>query len=251
MTDRDTIVQYLNETLNINDISDASVNGLQVQGNPQITRVALCTDAALETYQLAAKAGCQMIIAHHGLIWGSIKSVTNRNYNHLKCLMDNDLNLYACHLPLDAHPTLGNNGVLAARLKLQNLKPFGDYHGASLGFSGELPTALSAGQLKEFWAGEIGGTPTSLDFGPDLIKTVAIVSGGGSSCLGEAIAKNIDCLITGEGKHENFHQAQEGQITAMYIGHYYSETVGVKAVGKDLAEKFGVETTFIDVPTGF
>jgi dinuclear metal center YbgI/SA1388 family protein len=246
---RDDLVHYLDERLGIRDIDDVSVNGLQVEGAAEIRKIALITDAAMALFSKASAAGCDMIIAHHGIIWGGIKAVRGPIYNQIKLLLDNNINLYAAHLPLDAHPELGNNAQLGAIAGLTDTTPFGLYHGAAIGIAGRLPSPLTPEELSDVFVRAIGGTPMLLPFGKARLETVAIVSGGGSSALPEAIAAGIDCFVTGEGRHENHHLALEAGIHVMLLGHYHSETVGVKAVGREIEERFGIETIFIDEPT--
>ncbi|MDJ0764536.1 MAG: Nif3-like dinuclear metal center hexameric protein [Myxococcota bacterium] len=250
MVKRDVLVKYLNERLNIEHIDDASANGLQVQGVDQVRRVGLATDAALAVYRRAADLGCELIIAHHGIIWGGgIRAVTGRTYEHIRFLVETGIGLYAAHLPLDAHPELGNNAGLAQMVSLESPEPFGRYHGVTLGVAGRLPQPLGIDALAQVWQRTIKAVPLTLPFGPEAIGTVAIVSGGGSGTLPEAIELGMDCLVTGEGKHEDHHLALEGHINVLYLGHYQSETVGVRAVGRELEERFGIEAVFIDEPT--
>jgi dinuclear metal center YbgI/SA1388 family protein len=252
MSKRTDVVEFLDDFLDINAINDHSMNGLQVQGASDITRVALATDAALVTYRKAIELGCQMLVVHHGFIWGGINYITGRDYEHVATLIKNDLNLYAAHLPLDIHPEVGNNAVLAQIADLKEIEPFGNYHGNLIGLKGEFEHALTVNNLEKLWQKKLGSSTRTLTFGPAEIKTVAIVSGGGSSCLKEAIDAGIDCMVTGEGPHERYHMAKEGRINLMYIGHYKSEITGVMALGKVLEEEFDdIETVFIDEPTGF
>jgi dinuclear metal center YbgI/SA1388 family protein len=250
MADRDMIVGYLDERLDTASFEDASVNGLQVAGAREVSRVAVATDAAVATYRKAVAAGCQMIVAHHGLIWGGIRRVTGRARAHLEYLIRNDLNLYAAHLPLDAHPEIGNNALLASQAGLIGREPFGAYHGVPLGFMGRLPEPVSLEGLAAAWEARTGREPKVLAFGAPVVERVGIVSGRGG-VLGEAIERGLDCLITGEGIHEDHHAALEGGINVIYLGHYASETLGVRAVGDELAARFGVEPVFIDEPTAF
>ncbi|MCP4600039.1 MAG: Nif3-like dinuclear metal center hexameric protein [Proteobacteria bacterium] len=250
MANRDEIVNYLNERLEIEKMEDFAVNGLQVQGKDEVTRIGLATDAAVAIYKRAAELKCEMIIAHHGIIWGGgIPSITGRYCEHIKFLLDNGINLYTAHLPLDAHSELGNNAELARIVGLEDRKLFGLYHSVMLGFFGTLPRPMTLDELAALFQSEIGGEPLMLRFGPEKIKTIGLVSGGGSSSLPEAIVKNLDCLVTGESKHEDHHLALEGKINVLYLGHYHSETAGVKAVGRDIANRFDVKTFFIDEPT--
>jgi len=249
MVKRDRLVRYLDELLDNSQIQDASVNGLQVEGSAGVGRVALATDAALSVYEKAVNNGCQMLVVHHGLIWNGIRRVTGRDLEHIRFLLEHDLNLYASHLPLDMHPRVGNNAGLADIAGVKDRRPFGEYHGLYLGFSGELEEPVSTENLVSAFTDEIGGSPVLLPFGPDLNSTAGIVSGGGSSCLKEAIDKKLDCYITGEGDHANYHVALESGINVIYLGHYESETTGVKALGRVIRDEFGLETCFIDEPT--
>ena len=246
---RDVLVRYLDDRLGIAAMDDISVNGLQVQGRDEVEKVALVTDAALALFNRAKDEDCDMIIAHHGIIWGGIKSITGRVYDQIKALMDNNINLYAAHLPLDAHPELGNNARLAKMVDLEEISPFGRYHGVAIGVSGRLPAPLAPEALAKKWQLAVGGNPVVLPFGNNPITTVGIVSGGGSGALEEAIGSGIDCFVTGEGRHENHHTALEAGINIILLGHYHSETLGVQAVGKELETRFGLETIFIDEPT--
>src|SRR5450759_3167711 len=138
MIDRDAIVGFLDDTLRTSQIKDSSCNGLQVQGAATVHRVGLAVDACLEAYQKAHASGCQMLPVHHGLIGHGMKAVTGRNYQHVRYLIQHELNLYAAHLPLDLHPEYGNNIQLAKMLDLQGIKPFGDYHDQMIGYQGTL-----------------------------------------------------------------------------------------------------------------
>ncbi len=252
MITRDKLVSFLDQYLSISKIQDKSSNGLQVEGSTQITKVALATDAALVTYKRAVEEGCQMLITHHGLIFGGLQYITGRNYQHLKFLIENSLNLYTAHLPLDMHPEVGNNAALARLLPLSKIQPFGDYHGTSIGFSGTINPKTPIKQIEAVFARALDCKPRVLPFGKSIISTVAIVSGGGASLLDEAIHKKIDCLITGEGPHDRFYQAKESNINVIYLGHYKSEIIGVKELGKKITGQFkDLSTIFIDEPTGF
>ncbi|MCP4676248.1 MAG: Nif3-like dinuclear metal center hexameric protein [Deltaproteobacteria bacterium] len=250
MVKRNELVRYLDERLETNTVEDVSINGLQVQGRDDVRKIGLATDAVLAVYKRAKDLDCDMLIAHHGIIWGGgIRSVTGRDFEHIRFLIESGINLYAAHLPLDAHPEVGNNAELARMVELGNREPFGNYHGVMLGFKGTLPKPMTLDELAAIWQKEIGGESIGLPFGKKTINTLAVVSGGGSSALPEAIAKGIDCFVSGESRHEDHHLALEGKINVLYLGHYHSETAGVRAVGLEIAERFDVETVFIDEPT--
>ncbi|MBN2804718.1 MAG: Nif3-like dinuclear metal center hexameric protein [Deltaproteobacteria bacterium] len=252
MIKRDEICAFLDSYLNIDGISDKSSNGLQVEGTDNIQKIALATDASLSTYKSAIEQNCQMILTHHGLIWGGLKYITGRNYSHLKYLIENSLNLYAAHLPLDLHPEVGNNAALARLLKMKHIRPFGDYYGINIGYMGIVDPPMTISEVENVFSKELDCKPNTLKFGTDPISKIAIISGGGSSLLEEAIEVNAHCLITGEGTHDRYIQAKESNINLMYLGHYKSETIGVKELGKRLKEEFDtLDTVFIDAPTGF
>ncbi|MDO5577291.1 MAG: Nif3-like dinuclear metal center hexameric protein [Fibrobacter sp.] len=245
------IVSFLDTELRIAQIKDRSCNGLQVQGNNSVKKVALVVDACIEAYKLAAKRDCQFIIAHHGIIWGGLSSITGQAYNHIKYLVKNNLNLYAAHLPLDLHPVVGNNARLASMIGLKKLVPFGLYNGVNIGYEGELETETKLDEIVKTLCLKLDTQCTVLPFGKEMVKRVAIISGGGSGELDEAIRKGVDCFLSGEPAHQNYHPALEAGINVIYAGHYYTEKPGVQALGNLLKEKFNLEIEFLDVPTGF
>jgi dinuclear metal center YbgI/SA1388 family protein len=246
---RDALVSFLDRELSIVSIDDHSRNGLQVQGAEKIGRVALAVDACFEAYEAAAVKGCQMIIAHHGMIWGGLPYITKATFRQLKFLFDHEINLYAAHLPLDLHAKLGNNAQLAVMTGLRSLKPFGVYKGITIGFEGTLSKPVALAALSVRLEKLLGGTNIVLPFGPDNVRRIGIVSGSASEIIDEAISRKVDCYITGEPKHTHHHLAKEAGLNVIYCGHYHSEKPGVIAVGKLIEKKFGISCDFLDVPT--
>ncbi|MEJ2152284.1 MAG: Nif3-like dinuclear metal center hexameric protein [Gemmatimonadota bacterium] len=230
---------------------DSSMNGLQVEGGPTVDRVALATDAALATFSLAAEAGAQLLIVHHGLFWGQPIAVTGTHRSRLATLLDNGVSLYAAHLPLDAHPEVGNNAVLAGMLGLIEQRPFGRYGGREIGVMGRLPQILSRADLAARIEALLGSPPDVLPFGQDSIDALAIVTGGAAEMVPEAAQSGVDAFVTGESSHIAWHVAREHRMNLVYGGHYATETLGVRALGDHLADRFGVETVFLDSPTGY
>ena len=220
-----------------------------MQGVKTINKIGLAVDACMAAYKKAAAKKCQMLVVHHGLIWNGLTSIRGAEYEQVRYLLEHGLNLYAAHLPLDMHPEVGNNIMLAKALKLSSVKPFGSYKGSLIGYEGVLPAAASLNEIGRACGRILGGTFSMLPFGKKKCRTVAIVSGGGSDAIPEAIDKGIDCFITGEPSHWNHHAALEAHLNVLYLGHYHSEKPGVKAVGKKLEKEFDVETVFIDEPT--
>ncbi|MDD5309216.1 MAG: Nif3-like dinuclear metal center hexameric protein [Deltaproteobacteria bacterium] len=249
MTATKDIVSALDEWLDIHGIEDSSANGLQVEGPSEVCRIALATDAAMAVYRRAAELRCGFLLVHHGLIWGGLDAISGRIYEHVRFLIENEMALYAAHLPLDVHPELGNNTRLASLAGLTDTRPFWEHRGAATGVAGFLPEPLTIEALAVTFQDRIGGSPELLPFGREKIRSVGIVSGGGGKAIEEAIRLGLDCFVTGEPTHSHHHLALEAGINAIYLGHYHSETAGVRAVGERLEERFGVETVFIDMPT--
>jgi dinuclear metal center YbgI/SA1388 family protein len=246
---RQKIVSYLDRILRVQEIEDLSCNGLQVEGTENIKKIGLAVDACMAVFEKLKKADCQMLITHHGLIWGGIRSVSENMKRNLSFLLNNELNLYAAHLPLDLHPALGNNIQLCKILRLQKTREFGKYKNYVIGFQGELRRSLSIKEISRRLHQKIGGTSILLPFGKKAIKKIGIVSGGGADILVQAVEKGLDCFITGEPVHENYHLARESGINVIYVGHYDSEKHGLMAVGWHLEKKFGTKTVFIEEPT--
>ncbi len=231
--------------------SDPSQNGLQVEnaGGP-VSRVAFAVDACLETVQRASSAGANVLVVHHGLFWRDVERIVSGHYRRVQSLLSADLALYASHLPLDAHPLVGNNAGLAARLGLSSLVPFGEWRGATIGTRGEIPGGITLSELLARLDPERVMSPRVLPFGPERISSVAVVSGGGADEMYQAIELGIDCFVTGEIGHEEYHHALENGITVVAAGHYATETVGPRLLMAEFARETGIDSLFVDVPTG-
>lgn len=247
---RDDLVKWLNDYLKVGQWPDPSLNGLQIQGTDVIRRVAASVDTSLQTLQAAADAGADLLLVHHGLFWGKPLPITGPHRDRVRTALMADLNLYAAHIPLDAHPEVGNNAVIAGALSLQNRRPFGDWMGHKIGLAGELPRELT---LQDFadrvqkLTGEIclvhsGGGP--------LVHRIGIVTGEGSDAIPEAAAAGLDTLLTGEPAHKNFHNAFEYGINVIYAGHYETEIFGVRALAAKIEDTFGLPWQFLNFPTG-
>jgi dinuclear metal center YbgI/SA1388 family protein len=256
------IVDRYDERLRTADYADldASANGLQVgdAGGPgdegggwEIEHAAFAVDAAVETIERAADAGADLLVTHHGLIWDGLARVTGRDHRRIAALIENDLALYVSHLPLDGHQELGNAAGVADLLALDDRAPFGSLGPEHVGQQGRLPGPVSGAELRERLAGGVDheGRVRLFDFGPDAIESVGIVTGSGADWLPEAAETGLDAFVTGEGKQQLYHDAKEFGVTAVLAGHYGTETFGVRSL-QSLATGWGVETTFLDCPTG-
>jgi len=229
---------------------DASLNGLQV-GRPgkEIKKVVCAVDASLATFKKAAEMSSDAIFVHHGLFWGKPIAITALHYERIATLLAHDMALFAAHLPLDAHPELGNNATIARKLGITEPQPFGIYHGLPIGFRGTLKQPQDAASIAKI----LGFGPETglhiLNFGKKKISTIGIVSGGAPNTVQEAIELNLDAFLTGEPSHAMHSICQEAGITMICGGHYATEVFGVQQMANDLAANLGLETTFIALPT--
>jgi dinuclear metal center YbgI/SA1388 family protein len=244
------LVQYADRILKTAEFSDypGAVNGLQVQNSGRVTRIAAAVDASLTTVRLAIDAGANLLIVHHGLFWSPSHPWTSRRYELIKTLLDADMAVYSSHLPLDAHPTLGNNALLARALGMREFKPFFFEKGRHLGVRGNLN--LGRNELSRRLEKATGVAAKVLPGGPSTCRKIGVVTGGAGAEMKIAAAEGVDTFITGEGPHWTFALAEDLGINVLYGGHYTTETFGVKALAAHLAEKFRVEWSFIDHPTG-
>ena len=245
------ITAYLDNLLDTKNIRDSSNNGLQVEGNTEITKIALCVDACLTSFRIARQHGAGLVICHHGLSWkDSLKYVTGTNAARLSYLLKNEISLYVSHLPLDKHPEMGNNIILSKMLSLQNIKPFGEHEGTSIGYYGQLSEPIDINQLVSSVNDKLKTNCRLLKFGNNPIRNIGVISGKSKTGLHEAIQLGLDAYFTGEVEHEYYHLAKENNINVIGAGHYATETVGVKSLAAMLKKRFNIECIFIDAPTG-
>lgn len=244
------IVEFLDEFLNLKEWQDKSNNGLQVEGREEVKRVAFAVDACMDVFERAKSLNADMIIVHHGLIWGGIDYVKGIVRRRLKFLLDNEISLYAVHLPLDAHPTIGNNAQILKALDLEPTESFGVYQGKEIGYIGVYDEPPHLEDVLKLIEDRINSNLTALKFGKEEVKSVGVVSGRGSFALSEAIEKGIDLFITGEQDHNIYHLAKEGGINVVFAGHYATETFGVKALMRVVGQEFDLDVFFVDIPTG-
>jgi len=244
------VVRWLDDYLRIREIRDdaLALNGLQVENAGEVTRVAVAVDACQAVFDMAAAAQADLLIVHHGLFWGGLEPLTGRHHRRVATLLRHGIALYGAHIPLDVHPEVGNNTVLAGRLGMAVQGWWGDYKGAPIAVRGELD--LPREDLGARIAAVLGVRPTLLPGGPAGVRHVGIVTGAGGSMIAEAKAAGLDTLITGEGKHHSYFDAEELGVNVFYAGHYATETVGVQALGARLAAQHGLPWSFLDHPTG-
>jgi dinuclear metal center YbgI/SA1388 family protein len=245
-----SIIQYCDRLLRSADIQDydRAFNGLQVENNGTVTRIAACVDASLATVKLAIAGRADLLIVHHGLFWNPSHPWTGKRYELLHLLLKHNLAIYSSHLPLDAHAKLGNNAQLCSALGFKRLRPFFFAHGQSIGFQTE--SRISRSDLASRLNRATGAKPHIIPAGPEICRRVGIVTGGAGADLKKASDEGVDTFITGEGPHWTYAMAEEFGLNVLYGGHYATETFGVKALAAHLSKKFHLPWTFLDHPTG-
>lgn len=244
------VVRHCNTLLRTAEVNDwdRAHNGLQVENDGRVTRIAAAVDASLATVKLAIAAKADLLVVHHGLFWSDTVPWTGKRRELQRLLIENNLAIYSSHLPLDLHPKLGNNAQLAAALGFKKLKPFFFEKGAHIGL--QTATKISRDELAKRLALAAGVAPKLLPGGAGECHRIGIVTGGAGAELKKAAAEGVDTFITGEGPHWTFALAEELGLNVLHGGHYATETFGVKALATHLSTKFRVPWTFLDHPTG-
>src|SRR2546427_8523182 len=225
---------------------DGAVNGLQAENRGTVTRLAAAVDASLATVKLAAAARADLLLVHHGLFWNPSHPWTGARYALLTLLLENNLAVYSSHLPLDAHPRLGNNAQLCRALALKPRRPFFLEKGRFIGYKSE--TRLKRQELTGRLHRTLKAPPKLLAGGPDICRHIGVVTGGAGSELTKVAREGVDTFITGEGPHWTFALAEELGLNVFYGGHYATEKLGGKELGGELAQKCKRPSRFLDVP---
>lgn len=242
------IVSFLDRELDVANVKDKSRNGLQVQGPEEVTKVALAVDACRASFVAARAAGAELLVVHHGLFWGDVEGLRGVLYERIRYLVENGLGLYCAHLPLDLHPTLGNNAVLCDILEVEDRRGFAKVQGRTIGFRGRLRTPMAPAEVGRRLGERLGGRPVVLPGRVDVCRTVGVVSGGGGGDFWEALECGLDCFVTGETCYSVFHDAVESGTAVVFAGHYETEVTGPSALGRHIEEKLGLPTVFVDLP---
>jgi dinuclear metal center YbgI/SA1388 family protein len=250
MTRITSIITALDELLSPRAYDDLGPNGLQVPGPSEIEKVVTGVSAQRALAERAVAEGAQLVLVHHGLFWDfQPTGLTPVLAERLRPLFKHDIALAGYHLPLDAHPEVGNNAILAERLGCERHEPFGTYRGVPIGRAGTFPgDGIPAADLFERVRAITERVPTVFDGGPERVRRIGIVSGGGADVLPEAIALGLDAFLTGEPREHVMADAREGGIHFIAAGHYATETFGVRALGDWLAQRFGIEHVWVDIP---
>ncbi|GAC1319804.1 MAG: Nif3-like dinuclear metal center hexameric protein [Thermoleophilaceae bacterium] len=243
------MIAFLDERLEAADFEDHCPNGLQVPGSADVSLVVTGVSAHLELFERAAAIGAGLILCHHGIFWRSQPRVIwPEQKARLKALFDADMSLAAYHLPLDAHPELGNNALICAELGLERGERFGTAAGRPIGFVAHAGEPIDVAALAERCRAAFGRAPLVLGDPGRKIASLGVVSGGGASMLADAVAQGLDGLITGEPSEPAMADAREAGVAFLACGHYATETFGIRRIGELLGERFDVEHRFLEAP---
>jgi dinuclear metal center YbgI/SA1388 family protein len=244
------IVAHLDRHLRHAEVGDygGAWNGLQIENSGEVRRVGAAVDACAATIEKAVEKGIQLLLVHHGLFWSGVQPVTGMTRRKIKMALDGDLAIYSSHLPLDLHPQLGNNALLARALGFKKCVPFFYAKGQNIGLKTKV--AVSRDELSRRLEKVLGHKPHLSPGGPAKTAHIGIVTGGAGAEVAQAAAEGVDTFITGEGPQHSYIAAEELGVNLFYGGHYATETFGVKALAAYVSKRFRVPWEFIDHPTG-
>lgn len=244
------MIAYCDDLLEISTYRDYGPNGLQVPGAPEVTRVATAVSAHQASIDAAIEAGAQLLLTHHGLFWDfHPRALTEAMAARLEAALGAGLSVAGYHLPLDGHPEIGNNALLLRQLGFEPSPGLiGEAKGRHIGAVGRRAEPIPADELFGLIAAELGREPMVFDAGPPEIGSIGIVTGAGASDIHEAIALGLDAYLTGEPSEHVMADAREGGIHFIAAGHYATEICGIRTLGDRVAERFGLEHEFIDIP---
>jgi len=256
MAHAQSIAARLDTLLRTSEIPDypSALNGLQLTSRRDVRRIATAVDFSSFTVDETIRVGADMLLVHHGMFWGGAQPLTGTNYERIVRLITSDVAVYSSHLPLDVHPEFGNNVLLARRLGLTPSTGFARFKTIEVGVSGEadVPTSVLVGRARVF-SRECGGDVVTTPFSDERrTRRWAVCTGAGadSDTLREAMERGIDTMIVGEGPHHTAVQARDLGLVVIYAGHYATETLGVRTLGERIAAELGIQSQFLEAPTG-
>jgi dinuclear metal center YbgI/SA1388 family protein len=249
MAARDEIISFCDELLDVGAFEDYGPNGLQVPGAAEVSKLASGVSTNRAFLEAAIESGAQLAIVHHGLFWGGDpQALSEQMAERLRILLTEGASLAAYHLPLDANRDLGNNALLCRGLGFELGESFSTFGGQPIGVVGRSDNGIAPAELRARVEKLVGREPLMFDTGPERIRSIGIISGGASGQIHDAIALGLDAYLTGEPREPVMAEAREGGIHYIAAGHYATETLGVRRLGELVADRFGVEHEFIDVP---
>ena len=250
------LARYIDSLLEIRTTPDYpnAVNGVQLSNQSPIRKITAAVDFSTRAVEGAVTSGGNLLVVHHGMFWSGLEPITGSHYRRVRMVIEADIAVYASHIPLDRHPTLGNNALLAKELGLQPSAPFARFEDTFIGLCGEsdIETAVLAASARKFARTHGGDLRTSLMQAGRRTRKWAICTGAGASAdtLRETSTMGIDTLIVGEGPHWTAIHAEENDLVIIYAGHYATETLGVCALAQHLSERYDLPWNFVSAPTG-
>jgi dinuclear metal center YbgI/SA1388 family protein len=245
-----SICNFLDEFLKIREVEDYpnALNGLHLENDGQVTRIGAAVDASEAIIEMAIGQQVDLLIVHHGLFWGGLNRLVGAQFRKIKRAVSTNLAIYSAHLPLDLHPEVGNNILLAQALELGRPEPFFPHKGQHFGFA--VSTKIDRAELISRLKGILGRELWVCPAGPAEVRRVGIVTGGAGAQVERAKAEGIDTFVTGEGPHHTHALAEELGVNLIYGGHYATETFGVRALAGRVASQFALPWSFVDHPSG-
>jgi dinuclear metal center YbgI/SA1388 family protein len=244
------LLGFLDDLLEPDGFADYGPNGLQVPGSEEVQTVVTGVSGQAELFERAADAGAELVLVHHGVLWDfQPRRIDRVQARRLRALLANDISLAAYHLPLDAHPAVGNNALIADALGAAGRTPFGQAKGRPVGLAARFPDpGIGPDELVRRVREATGREPLTFLAGPDPVRTIGIVSGAAAEMVQEAIDTGLDAFLTGEPAEHVMATAREGGVHFIAAGHYATETFGIRRLGDLLAERFGVTHQFVEIP---
>lgn len=249
MVHRDDLVAHCDDLLEPEAFDDLVPNGLQVEGAPEVHHVVAGVSACLDLLRQAADRGADAVLVHHGLFWpGEPTRIVGPHRRRIQHLLEEEMNLLAYHLPLDAHPEVGNNLPAARDLGLEDLEPWAEHGGQPVGVKGSFPEPRDAGTVIGDLGEYYGQQVLAFDAGPDQVRDVGIVSGAAEEDARLAAREGLDLFVTGEVSEWNMHHARETGLHFVAAGHHATERLGVQLLARELEDALGVTHEYVDVP---
>ncbi|MEK7485371.1 MAG: Nif3-like dinuclear metal center hexameric protein [Planctomycetota bacterium] len=249
MIQQKTLIKHLDKLFQIHQFIDVGLNGLQVESVAPIKKVCFAVDACLTSIEQAIQHQAQILIVHHGLFWGRETSITGIHYQRIQRLLQNQIALYAIHIPLDVHPELGNNVSLANALNLEVIESFGEFRKTKIVLGTKCAQPLPVKDFQTQVENLLRNKTHLLSFGKEMIQKIALCTGDASFGVHEAYEKGYDLYFTGEREHISYHLCKDLGFHCLFGGHYATETFGLKSLAQKLQEKFSLETCFLEIPT--
>jgi dinuclear metal center YbgI/SA1388 family protein len=249
--DLESILYFMNSALRIPEFPDyeRALNGLQVEGTGPVRKIGVAVDASVQTIGAAVAGGVDLLIVHHGIYWDGLQPMAGRRYRRVAPLIRAGTALYSAHLPLDAHPEMGNCVQLLHALGLNPEERFGCFKDVDIGFTARVNEGREefSRRVEEV----VGGAVRLIEGGPVEVRKIGVVTGGGGSFVKAAAEAGLDTLVTGEGTHHTYLDALEFGVNVVLAGHYATETFGVRALAASVEKRFGIPWEFLDFPSGF